>query len=83
MASKNIEVCGRCGGGGNISVYNHIQNGRCFGCGGSGYVIGRRAATRDEVFSFLRPAAPEVVVEDGGLTGFDALLFALDNPPAA
>lgn len=34
--AKVEERCGRCGGSGVLSMYFHIEQGRCFGCGGAG-----------------------------------------------
>ena len=34
---NNIK-CPKCGGSGHIKMYNHIDDGICFNCGGSGFV---------------------------------------------
>lgn len=30
--------CGKCGGKGNLKMYNHIAGGTCFACKGKGYI---------------------------------------------
>jgi hypothetical protein len=39
-----LQHCGRCGGTGRYS-YNAIHGSKCFGCGGTGWKIARRAAS--------------------------------------
>lgn len=34
-----IKICPKCDGTGFIQVYGHVQNGRCFKCGGAGAVV--------------------------------------------
>jgi len=36
LDKKDDRVCGRCGGQGHILGYQHISNGVCFACGGTG-----------------------------------------------
>lgn len=39
--NNNRVICSRCRGSGRISRYNHIENGVCFACNGTGYVFSR------------------------------------------
>lgn len=59
-----IEICGRCGGGGRYS-YNQIDGDRCYGCGGSGKRYTKRGKTAAAYLTALRSKrAADVVIGD-------------------
>ena len=45
MTSKTIKTCGKCDGQGSIAAFEHINEGRCFACGGTGEI---ELSERDE-----------------------------------
>lgn len=52
-ATTTLHTCGKCDGKGKIDAFSHIENGKCFWCGGTGKV---EAQPEDVVSSALANA---------------------------
>lgn len=54
------EVCGRCCGTGNFGPLS-VHNGKCFGCGGRGFVLTKRGAAAARFYRNLRSVRADQV----------------------
>ena len=52
-------TCSKCDGRGTLRAFNHVANGRCFQCGGTGHVFVRVSVADKHLFAApVRPVAP-------------------------
>lgn len=51
-------TCSKCDGRGTLRAFNHVANGRCFQCGGTGHVFVRVDVADKHLVAAARPVAP-------------------------
>lgn len=51
--TERTRKCGKCGGKGKIAAYNHIANGKCSACCGSGVMVYKPSKKQETMAEYL------------------------------